>query len=225
MSFRFLLHTLFAVTLTASLVCSVLISAGHADVPVADTAETIQPLSAGEPAPRFVLESADGTSFDFNPAELERPALLLVFRGGWCPYCNVYLSDMRHVIPEIRQQGIDVLFLSGDRAELLYSSLEADTQSDIEGLGYTLLSDADAQAAMALGIAFKASDRTINRRDEKGDDIDGSSMRRHGVLPVPAVFAVDRDGVIRFAYTNADYSVRLPADELLAVAKEIAATD
>ena len=132
---------------------------------------------------------------------------------------------MRHVIPEIRQQGIDVLFLSGDRAELLYSSLEADTQSDIEGLGYTLLSDADAQAAMALGIAFKASDRTINRRDEKGDDIDGSSMRRHGVLPVPAVFAVDRDGVIRFAYTNADYSVRLPADELLAVAKEIAATD
>jgi peroxiredoxin len=50
-------------------------------------------------------------------------------------------------------------------------------------------------------------------------------MLKHGVLPVPAVFAIDRDGVINFAYTNADYKVRLPADELLAAAREIAAAD
>ena len=75
---------------------------------------------------------------------------------------------------------------------------------------------------MALGIAFKASARTIRRLNEKGKDITGSSMAGHGVLPVPAVFAVDRDGMIVYAYTNADYKLRLPGDELVAVAKDLA---
>jgi peroxiredoxin len=133
----------------------------------------------------------------------------------------VHLSELRHVLPAIQAMGVDVLFLSGDRPELLYSSLDADTQADIGGLGFTILSDAKAGAAIALGIAFRAADDTIQRRRDKGQDIDGSSMALQGVLPVPSVFAVDTDGIIRFAYSNADYTVRLPADELLAAATGI----
>jgi len=225
MTFRSILPTLLAVMMTVSIVCSVTIQAGHADVPIAETADLIEPLGAGDKAPRFVVETVDGAAFDFDPRNLERPVVLLTFRGGWCPFCNMYLSDMRHAIPEIHDMGVDVLFLSGDRAELLLETLSQETQEDIAGLDYTLLSDADAQAAIALGIAFKASERTINGRRAKNQDIEGSSMLKHGVLPVPAVFAIDQEGVIQFAYTNADYKVRLPADELLAVAREIAAAD
>ena len=225
MPFRSILPILFGILLTASIIYSVIIQSGHADVPVADSADLIEPLAAGDEAPRFIVETVDGEAFDFNPQSLERPVVLLTFRGGWCPYCNTYLSDMRHAVPEIREMGVDVLFLSGDRAELLLKSLSQETQEDIAGLDYTLLSDADAQAAVALGIAFKASMRTINGRRNKNHDIEGSSMVKHGVLPVPAVFAIDRGGVIRFAFTNADYKVRLPAEELLATAREIAAAD
>jgi len=137
----------------------------------------------------------------------------------------MYLSDMRHVIPEIHDMGIDVLFLSGDRSELLYESLEVETQADIDGLDYTILSDADAQAAIAFGIAFQVADRTTNYVKNKGDGYTESSMERHGVLPVPAVFAIGTDGVIAYAYVNADYKVRLPADDLLAASKAIAAAD
>lgn len=225
MPFRSILQFLFALAMTASIICSIAIQAGHADVPIAESAALIEPLGKGDAAPRFVVETVAGEAFDFDPQNLERPVVLLTFRGGWCPFCNVYLSDMRHAIPEIRAMGVDVLFLSGDRSELLFETLSQETKEDIDGLDYTLLSDADAQAAVALGIAFKASQRTINRRSEKGQDIEDSSMLKHGVLPVPAVFAIDRDGVISFAYTNADYKVRLPADELLAAAREIAAAD
>jgi peroxiredoxin len=134
----------------------------------------------------------------------------------------MHLSELRNVIPEIHELGVDVLFLSGDRPEMLYSSLGEDTQEDIADLDYTIYSDADANAAIALGIAFQASDRTINRRMEKGQDVEGSSMLKKGVLPVPSVFAVSRDGVIAFAYSNANYKIRVPANELLAVAKTIA---
>ena len=211
--------------LVVSLACSMSLQYGHADVPVAATADEIQPLTAGDRAPQFTLRTVDNEAFVFNPRQLDRPAVIITFRGGWCPYCNMHLAELRHVIADIDALGVDVLFLSGDRPQLLYESLELETQEDIAGLDYTIYSDADAQAAMALGIAFRASQRTIERRREKGQDIERSSMLLHSVLPVPSVFAVGRDGLIAFAYSNADYKVRLPADELLQVSKELIAAE
>ncbi len=222
---RFLIPAALAAALAFSLVCSNAIRHGHADVPIAATADAVQPLIAGDLAPRFIVRTVNGEPFDFNPQQMEKPALILVFRGGWCPYCNVYLSDMRHVVPEIRELGVDVLFLSGDRPELLFESLEDQARDEIDGLDYTILSDADAQAAISLGIAFRTAQRTIDYVKDKGDGYRASSMERHGVLPVPAVFAVDAKGVIEFSYVNPDYKRRLPADELLAAAKRIAAAD
>jgi peroxiredoxin len=219
-----LLLGLLALTLVLSLIASTSVQFGHADVPAAETAAQIQPLKAGDKAPRFTVETVDNQPFDFDPRKLQRPAILISFRGGWCPYCNMHLSELRHVIPDISRMGIDVLFLSGDRSELLFDSLERATQDDIAGLDYTILSDANAQAAIALGIAFKVSGRTIQRRHEKEQDIDASSMARHGILPVPAVFAIDRAGTIAYAYANPDYKVRVSADDLLTAAREIAKT-
>ncbi|MBT8067256.1 MAG: redoxin domain-containing protein [Gammaproteobacteria bacterium] len=218
---RTLVLTALALTLAFSLITSTSMRYGHADVPVAETAADIQPLSAGDPAPRFSVETINNQRFDFDPRELERPTILVSFRGGWCPFCNMHLSELRHVIPAINDMGVDVLFLSGDRSELLLDSLSRETQEAIDGLGYTLLSDANAQAAIALGIAFKASAQTIQRRVERGDDIERSSMERHGVLPVPAVFAINRQGIIEYAYANPDYKTRMSADDLLAAAEGI----
>jgi peroxiredoxin len=207
--------------LVMSLVCSMSMRHGHADAPIANTAEQAQPLQAGQNAPLFTVRTVDNEAFVFDPRNLERPAVLITFRGGWCPFCNMHLSELKDVVAEIDSLGVDVLFLSGDRPELLYQSLSRETQEDIAGLNYTILSDADAQAAIALGIAFKASQQTIDRRLEKQEDIDDSSMLRHGVLPVPAVFAVGTDGVIAFTFADPNYKVRLPSDELMTVVKEL----
>lgn len=218
---RYLVTLVLAAMLLLALGTSMTINAGHADAPIAATAAEAQPLQAGDPAPSFQVRTVDGKAYRFDPANLERPVILVTFRGGWCPYCNMHLSELRHVIPDIGEHGVDILFLSGDRPDQLYRSLEDDTQADIAGRGYTILSDADANAAIALGIAFRASDATINRRYEKGQDIEGSSMSLHKVLPVPAVFAIGADGKIAFAHANADYKVRVPAGELLAVAQRL----
>jgi peroxiredoxin len=221
LTLRTLVLTALALTLAISLITSNSIRYGHADVPVAETAADIKPLTAGDSAPRFSVETINNERFDFDPRKLERPVILVSFRGGWCPFCNMHLSELRHAIPAIDGMGVDVLFLSGDRSELLLASLSRETQKDIGGLGYTLLSDANAQAAIALGIAFKASDRTIQGRIERGNDIERSSMARHGVLPVPAVFAINREGIIEYVYANPDYKIRMSANDLMAAAKGI----
>jgi len=214
--------TTFSAVLLLSLMCSLSLQESRAAMTIAESADQITPLNSGEQAPSFVVLDADGSEFSFDPDALTRPVVLITFRGGWCPFCNMHLSELRTVVPEIAAMGVDVMFLSGDRPEMLYASLKTDTQEDIAGLDYKIYSDADAQAAIALGIAFKASEGTIKRRQDKGQDIDDSSMLQHGVLPVPAVYAIDTSGTIRFDFVEPDYKVRLPSEELLAVAKELA---
>ena len=216
------LRAVFAMLLVASLICSMSIRYGHADTPIAMDAESIEPLGVGDAAPRFVVRTVDGDNFDFDPRALDRPAILISFRGGWCPYCNIHLSELRHAVPEISEMDVDVYFLSGDRPDALYEGLTGDTQTEIDGLGYQILSDADANAAIALGIAFRADPNYTQRLRNANKDIAESSIEREGILPVPAVFAIDADGQIAYAYVNADYKVRLPADELLNVAMELA---
>ncbi len=81
---------------------------------------------------------------------------------------------------------------------------------------------ANAQASIAFGIAFRAGQKVIDYVNEKGDGYRESSMQKHGILPVPAVFAIGQDGVIRYAYANANYKERLPAKDLMTVARETA---
>ena len=218
---RLLILGLLPLMLLASLLCSITIRAGHADSPIAVSAMQIQPIEPGERAPRFFVETIDGEPFEFDPTALARPTIVITFRGGWCPYCNLHLSELRHVIPQIHDAGIDVLFLSGDRPEILYKGLERETREYVEELDFRILSDANANAAIALGIAFTVQSDYIEKLYAHDKDIDDSSITRRGVLPVPAVFAIDADGIVAFAYTNPDYKVRLPADELLDVATRL----
>ena len=169
-------------------------------------------------APKFTVRTVDDEPFVFDPENLDSPAILITFRGGWCPYCNLHLSELRNVVPDLQAKGIDVYFLSGDRPELLYASLKQETQEDIDGLGYTILSDANIEAALALGIAFKVADANVSRMGERMDITDSSLTNFHA-LPVPAVYMIDKSGKVTYSFVEADYKVRLPADELMKAAE------
>jgi len=188
------------------------------------SAEQISPLATGESAPSFTVKTTENETFSFNPSSLQQPVVLISFRGGWCPYCNLHLSELRTVIPEIRAMGFEVLFISNDRPEMLYSSLKKETKEDIEGLDYTILSDADLNAAKAFGTAFMAPEALVGWLNSEGKDIEDSSIANYGALAVPSVYVIDTSGMIKFHYVNADYKVRLSADKLLAAAKQVRGT-
>ncbi len=172
----------------------------------------VTPLAVGAKAPAFTVLEADGKAFEFTPEKLSKPALLIFYRGGWCPYCNAHLKDLRTVEPQIVKLGYDVLFLSADRPEILHSSLKED-------MNYRLLSDNQVHAARAFGIAYRLDDATYEKYKGYGIDLEASQGAKHHELPVPAVFIVDRKGIIRFAHTNPDYTVRLDAASVMAAAK------
>jgi peroxiredoxin len=182
-------------------------SAIHSDARLA------QPLFPGLKAPSFSVRDVTGRPVEFDPEKMTRPLVLSFYRGGWCPYCNLHLSELRHAEQELKSMGYDIWFLSVDQPSMLEESL------DEPNPGYTLLSDAKLEATRAFGIAFRLDDETFARYTKGGHDLEGASGEDHHVLPVPSTYIIGADGIIRFQYTNPDYRVRLHPNVLLAAAR------
>ncbi|WP_405243527.1 peroxiredoxin-like family protein [Lentisalinibacter salinarum] len=189
-----------------------LMAVAAASQQVPDDAADVRPLDVGERAPAFEAPAPDGSVYAFHPDELDRPAILIFYRGGWCPYCNSHLAELRDAVPKLQDAGYEVLFLSADRPSRLRASLE---EPDLD---YRLLSDASMAIARDWGIAFRVDDETAERYRSLGIDLAAASGYDHQQLPVPSVFLVDGDGFVRFRYVNPDYRERLSAEALLEAA-------
>jgi peroxiredoxin len=113
----------------------------------------------------------------------------------------------------LQEIGYQIVAISADRPSILEGSL------DQHDLGFQLLSDSSMTAAIEFGLAWQVPESMVETYTTYGIDLDAASGQAHHVLPVPAVFVVGTDGVVRFQYVNPDHRVRLDADVLLAAAK------
>jgi len=177
------------------------------------SAEDVQPLLVGMQAPVFTVRDVNNDIFRYEPAKQAKPVVLTFFRGGWCPYCNLHLSELRLAEEQLMDMGFDIWFISIDKPELLLESL------DDPGIGYTIYSDSSLSATRAFGLAFRVDDELNEKYLGYGIDLERASGEDHHVLPAPATYIIGTDGVINFAYINPDYKVRLHPDVLLAAAK------
>lgn len=178
-----------------------------------DEANQVQPLLPGMQAAGFDVMDVQGMPVHFDPEKMSKPLVLTFFRGGWCPYCNLHLAELRKAEAELKNMGFDIWFVSIDQPEVLYESLQ---QPDI---AYTILSDSKLSATRAFGLAFRMSDEMVERYLEWDIDLEAASGETHHVLPAPATFIIGQDGIIQFEYTNPQYKVRLHPDLLLAAAR------
>ena len=179
----------------------------HGEIPSDPT--QVHPLPVGARAPVFAGVTSDGKVRSFTPDGYQRPTIIIFYRGGWCPYCNMQLSDLRLVEPKLRARGFEIVFLSTDRPEILYSSLKA------KDIHYTLLSDSRLEAAKAFHVAYHLDDATIAKQRQYGVNLEATTGTTQYELPVPSVFIIDTTGTIRYVYSNPDYKVRLASDALL----------
>ena len=177
-----------------------------------DAAEQVRPVLPGMQAPEFRLVDVDSEAFEVDPASLEKPVVLTFYRGGWCPYCNMHLAELRRTEAELNEMGFDVWFVSPDKPELLSQGKDSE-------FGYRLFSDPEMNAAQAFGIAFRLDDETFERYAGFGNNLNQRSGGDHQALPAPATFIIGTDGKVQFGYVNPDYSVRLAPEVLLAAAR------
>lgn len=177
------------------------------------SAEEVNPVLISSTIPDVSVKNTDGENLNLRDIVKDQPTIFVFYRGGWCPYCNSHLADLKKIEDDLTKEGYKVYAISADRPELLKKTM------DKNELTYTLLSDAPMTAAKAFGIAFKMDDETVERYKSYDINIEKDSGYDHHLLPAPAVFLVDQKGVIKFSYVNPNYKERIDGGILLAAAK------
>jgi peroxiredoxin len=162
------------------------------------------PLKVGDTIPDVSVRNEADQPVALRQLVSARPTVLIFYRGGWCPYCTRHLKALAGIEADLKKAGAQL-----DKPEKLKAT------PDRESLGYQLLSDRDATAARAFGLAFKVDDATIEKYKGYGIDLDAASGRDHHLLPHPAVYVVDPTGKVQFAHFNPDYKARLSPQEIL----------
>ena len=203
---------------------AVLLLAFLAGVPVlpvfasdaAASADQVRPILPGTVLPAAPVRDRNGVSIDLAAVVAGRPAVVVFYRGGWCPFCNLQLADLRLIQNDLKTLGYQLIAVSPDTPEKLNETLGR-TELD-----YTLISDSDAAAMKAFGIAFEVDRETLERYRGAGLDLAEAAGNDHGLLPAPGVFIFDDAGVLQFAYVHPDYRVRVPGTVILAAARAIA---
>ena len=189
--------------------------AAFAEVPT--DANDVKPLLPGMTIPDMNVFNIKGEEVTITAENVKKPFIFTFYRGGWCPYCNAQLAQMRQAEKQLLEMGFDVYFISPDKPDYLIESLkDKELKKDIN---YTLLSDPSMQVAQNFGIAFKVDDKTVEKYKKWNIDLEKASGYKHHYLPVPATYLVGEKGIIQFQYVNPDYSVRLDPDLLVAAAK------
>jgi len=174
-----------------------------------------QPLTVGDAIPEVTLHTDKGENFDLRQAVAEEPAVLIFYRGGWCPFCTRHLMALEGIQKDLVAAGFQLLAISADQPSKLRE------KPAFQALTYTLLSDSTMAAARAFGIAYKVPDDVLARMKSMGVDLEAASGNTGHLLPYPSVFIVDKAGIIRFAYVNPDYKVRLDPAKILEAARAV----
>jgi peroxiredoxin len=158
----------------------------------------------------FALPDATGQIRSLDELAAEGPAVIVFYRGGWCPYCNVTLRTyQRDLLPRLDAHSARLVAISPETPD---ASLT--TQQKAE-LSYTVLSDAGARLASALGITFEPSEDGLAAQRTLGLDIRGTRADGGTVLPMPTVLIVDRGHIVRFVDIHPDYTGRTEVSQIL----------
>ena len=180
---------------------------------VPDAPEKVAPILINSTIPDVSLKNIQGEDLALRELAAEQPSILIFYRGGWCPYCSRHMAELQQIESQIVEMGYQILAISVDRPEVLTETLSK------QELSYTLLSDSPADAMKAFGIAYRVDDNTVARYKSIGIDFEENSGYDHHILPAPAVFILDQQGVVKFSYVNPDYKQRINGEVLLAAAK------
>jgi peroxiredoxin len=166
-------------------------------------------LAVGARAPAFSLPDHNGKTVSSLELLSRGKLVVCFFRGRWDPFCCGQMEAMNRVLPEIEQAGASLVGISPQTVKQSFF------MADQHKLRFPLLSDAGNSVARQFGLAYGVPEEQqaiyrrafINLPFTNGDE--------SWELPIPAVYVIDRDRVVRFAWANEDYMERVEPSEVL----------
>ena len=159
-------------------------------------------IGVGDRAPTFSLPGIDGRLVSLQELLATGPAVVAFYRGGWCPYCNLQLRALQATLPEIEARGARLVAISPQQPDESLSTAEK------AELRFPVLSDTGLQTSRRYGLVHAVDAQTNAVLRDFGTDLTRVNGSASLELPMPAVYVIDKSGMITFAHVDADYRRR-----------------
>lgn len=164
--------------------------------------------NVGDKAPDFILTNAVGRNVRLYDVLNNGPVVLTWYRGGWCPYCNITLATLQARLDDFKAEGATLLALT---PEVPDSSISTQEKHELE---FQVLSDLNNKVARDYGIVFKLNDKVAEYYNN-GFGLSEYNGNTSDELPLAATYVIDKNGIIRYAFLNADYTKRAEPDTII----------
>ena len=165
---------------------------------------------AGTPLADANLLDVHGAPTSLHAAAGDGTAVLVFYRGAWCPYCNIALSVyQQELLPALTERGIRLIAISPQAPD---GSLSMQEKHD---LAFTVLSDPGNSVARGLGILTQPSDEARAAQLELGLDLTAVNADGTIGVPMPTVAILDAGHVLRWIDVHPDYSTRTEPAQVL----------
>jgi peroxiredoxin len=169
----------------------------------------------GEQLDDFELPDATGSPVSLSELVADGPAVIVFYRGGWCPYCNLALRTYQaELLPELARFGARLVAISPENPD------QSLTTSEKAELSFTVLSDPGAAVAARLGLAYAPDEEVLAAQRELGLDL--ARINASVDLPIPTVLIVDPGRSVRFIDPCPDYTTRTEVPRILGALESLA---
>ncbi len=167
-------------------------------------------LRDGEMAPDFELPDSSGMRFSLTRALDQGPAVLVFYRGSWCPYCRLTLEAYDAAAPAFARRGATVVAISGEQPTL------PEVQERLGHLSLRRLYDFVLGVARLFDLVFAMPPELVTFSSAAGLDVASIGSSGRWELPLPATYLIGSDGNVVFSHVEADFTERAEPEEVLA---------
>lgn len=184
-------------------------------------------IAAGTPSAAVTVGDslADSVLVDPSGAETtlfgslgDNPAVIVFYRGAWCPYCNITLKHYQdELLPILRERGVTLVAISPQTPEGSDAAVANGT------LEFAVLSDPANALARRLGIVTEPTSDARAAHTELGFNVADSNADATGDIPFPTVLVVDSERTVRFVDIHVDYTVRTETSAILSAVEALLA--
>jgi peroxiredoxin len=162
----------------------------------------------GAKMPLFMLPDETGRLVNLESLTAEGPAVVMFYRGHWCPYCRLSVNAVVQAHDRLRATGARVVAIMPETQRY------ARQFKSESGAPFPVLTDLDNGYALSLNLGIWLGveiQRLLSYLDMSGF---------HGndgwVLPIPATFVIGRDGIVKSRFLDPDFRKRMQIEELIA---------
>ena len=175
----------------------------------------IEGLKPGDRAPNFKLPDINGRKYSLSKILKDGPAVLVFYRGEWCPFCNLQLRALEKVYPDLKKLGASLVGITPQKFT------ETDKASS-SSLTFPLLSDVKGDSLRDYRLLYRIPEEMQKVYKERYNiDLEKHNGEGRWVLPVTATYIVDRKGLIRAGMVDLDYTRRMEPADILAEVKKL----